>query len=405
LPKLLLALAGAAVVLTLSGCVVFFVQPSSKQNKVIGSVQVTITACASRTDSSPPTGSCRDNGNTPFQDASNGDQTQLLLGFLIPTVAQAPVSIGTTRTGPSNSGQLTFSRSASYTSELQRLDHAPAGLKWQGYISDLFTYTTAGEQNFTVSPTFDLPAHPGTPPFHGPFHYRPVVGARDWASGGSPNPQDAVDCDGRLTFGHPATGGQHWDYICADEPHWNTFDVVFLQPTRDAGVIPGPHTTAPAGRTAIVPFSFQYAGTATPAAHFTFTATTTVPGTAAKPSPPSLTPPSNSTKAVKASVALPLGTPPGTYSVTLKAALKNGQTRSGTGKLTVTPACKVPKLKGRSRRRATKALERAHCTLGKVTRRHSKRRRGRVIRQSPPAGTTLPGESPVAIVLSSGPKH
>ena len=60
LPKLLLALGAAAVALTLSGCVVFYVQPSSKQNKVIGSVQVTITACASRTDASPPTGSCYD---------------------------------------------------------------------------------------------------------------------------------------------------------------------------------------------------------------------------------------------------------------------------------------------------------------------------------------------------------
>ena len=59
--------------------------------------------------------------------------------------------------------------------------------------------------------------------------------------------------------------------------------------------------------------------------------------------------------------------------------------------------CVVPRLKGRRLKAARKALRRAHCRLGKVSRRKAPRRAGRVLKQSRRPGRELPEGTRVAL--------
>lgn len=93
---------------------------------------------------------------------------------------------------------------------------------------------------------------------------------------------------------------------------------------------------------------------------------------------------------------------------------------SGTGTCTVTmaadqtvtatfddalrsPACKVPKLRGKKLAAAKAAIKSAHCAVGKITRTYSaKVRQGRVISQKPAPGTRHPAGTRVRLVVSKG---
>jgi uncharacterized delta-60 repeat protein len=69
------------------------------------------------------------------------------------------------------------------------------------------------------------------------------------------------------------------------------------------------------------------------------------------------------------------------------------------------PTCKVPNVRGRKLALARSAIERAHCRVGKVTRRASQSmRRGRVISQRPKPGATLPNSGKVDLFVSRGRK-
>jgi uncharacterized delta-60 repeat protein len=68
--------------------------------------------------------------------------------------------------------------------------------------------------------------------------------------------------------------------------------------------------------------------------------------------------------------------------------------------------CVVPKLKGKTLRAAKRALKRAHCSAGKVTRTFSaKVKKGRVISSKPRAGKKLAAGSKVRLTLSKGKKR
>jgi beta-lactam-binding protein with PASTA domain len=63
----------------------------------------------------------------------------------------------------------------------------------------------------------------------------------------------------------------------------------------------------------------------------------------------------------------------------------------------------VPALRGKTLKAASRALVRAHCRAGKVTRKRSRRvRAGRVISTSPPAHTRHASGTKVKIRLSRG---
>jgi hypothetical protein len=66
----------------------------------------------------------------------------------------------------------------------------------------------------------------------------------------------------------------------------------------------------------------------------------------------------------------------------------------------VTQPCIVPSLRGRRLASARRALKKANCTLGKVTRKSARpAKRGRVLSQRPSAGSKLPSGAKVALVV------
>ena len=90
---------------------------------------------------------------------------------------------------------------------------------------------------------------------------------------------------------------------------------------------------------------------------------------------------------------------------------------SGTGKCTLTTSaarsvtatfkvmCVVPKAKGKKLRAAKRAIKRAHCSVGKVTRVYStKVKKGRVISQKPKPGTKLAAGSKLSLKVSKAKK-
>jgi hypothetical protein len=79
---------------------------------------------------------------------------------------------------------------------------------------------------------------------------------------------------------------------------------------------------------------------------------------------------------------------------------QSGSTASAGGAAPAPSYCGVPKLKGRTRATAAKALRAAHCTLGKVKKQKgTKAKRGKVRRQGIPAGTSVKPGTAVTIVL------
>jgi hypothetical protein len=79
-----------------------------------------------------------------------------------------------------------------------------------------------------------------------------------------------------------------------------------------------------------------------------------------------------------------------------------GQPTGGEGQPTggsKTVVCVVPKLRGRTLASAKKLLAKAHCRLGKVTKKRSKGKVGLVVSQKPKAGSRLKAGSAIAVVL------
>jgi hypothetical protein len=68
--------------------------------------------------------------------------------------------------------------------------------------------------------------------------------------------------------------------------------------------------------------------------------------------------------------------------------------------------CVVPKVKGKKLAAAKRAIRKAHCSVGKITKAFSKKvKRERVISQKPRPGMTLPAASRVALKVSKGPRR
>jgi subtilisin family serine protease len=66
------------------------------------------------------------------------------------------------------------------------------------------------------------------------------------------------------------------------------------------------------------------------------------------------------------------------------------------------PQCIVPRLKGKTLVAAKRALVRARCAIGRISRRRSPVRKGRVIAQSPRAGSRRPRGARVSVTISRG---
>ena len=311
----------SAAVLGLGGCVAVS-EESAQQVDQIGDVELRTVVCASK----PPCPL----GNSGRL-AGSGDY-QLLVGYRVPSAAQPPESIPS---DPAAGADLALLRSPSFTSELERLAPAGESQRWVGYISPPFAYSSVGgESRAALVARFGLVRGADGAPVAGPFRYRTVVGWR-------PIGQDVnrpVNCGEALDRPHD-------DGHCMDWPSPAELVENLEVGVRDLGILSGPPARGARGSTASVPFTVRHVG-GDGAPAFSMSASTSAPGASAAPQEPTFAPAKDSATPFLVSVALPKGTPSGSYDVTLTASLANGQTRSASGRLRV----------GRSSRPAGPAL-------------------------------------------------
>ena len=84
-----------------------------------------------------------------------------------------------------------------------------------------------------------------------------------------------------------------------------------------------------------LPFDANLNGTLPAGTTFSVSAATNLPGVTVAPSPSSFTPAANASTRITVPVAIPRTAGPGTFDVSVTASLPNGQTRTGTSRLTV----------------------------------------------------------------------
>ena len=310
----LVALAAAAAVVPLvSGCVVFSSVIALEQIDVIGDKRVEAVVCAS--GSSP---SCVNGFSGVSATAGTG---QILFGVR--------VQEGVELQPPSSS--VTFTESPSYAAELQRLSPAPAGQRWVGFISATQNYDPAsGPHTATVNLLFRLQRGPDGSPFSGPFTTNVRVGGRAVSPVAPASRPVSCGPDPRALFADPAANGAV--IICEDAGNATS------GPVRDLGILAGASATAPQGGLANMPFTVRYAGPPTSQVTFRLSAASSLPGALFAVTPVSIVPlPGVVNTTAQVGIGVPANARPGTYDVTLTAAV-NGQTRTSVGTLRVTGA-------------------------------------------------------------------
>ena len=323
-----------AIAAAFTGCV-SIASESARQLDEVGDVELTTVVCASQPGNAAY---CPVSDSAEF---TNSDH-QLLMGYRIPSQAAPPETVSATDV------ELTLSRNASYTAELQRLSPAPTGQQWVGYLSPAFTYSPAQtEQMATVVARMMLVRDPNGAPFPSPFHYRTIVGHRQSRD----DPNRPVDC------GEALQNVNDDGTTCMSYPSVEELASDLKVATRDLGILNGAVGTAPRGGSGTVTFTVAYSGdSASPS--FALATTTTVPGGSATAQPSAA-----GSGPVPVNVAVPASTAPGIYEVTLSATHPSGQSRRsvgfvrGTGDAPVdrTPPELAAKMKSRPRvRRALK---------------------------------------------------
>jgi hypothetical protein len=322
--RLIAAVAVVAATALASGCVVFQGAPAASQLQTVGDLQQSFTVCAS--NNTVP-GGCNDGGLSGLPVLTGTGQ--VLLGVRLQNAVTPPTSF--TSAGPE---ALAFTQSPTYAAELQRLAPAPAGTRWVGYISAVTNYSgTSGQQNFPVLIAYKLGQGADGSPFQGPVATEVRGGGRQ-VTAAFPGTRPVVCGPGAppLFDEDPSTTTAVF-VVCVDAvPATSTA-------TRDLGVLGGNATASGGpGSLASLPFTLRYAGTATASANFTLSATSTLPNASLAVTPGALAPAANSDTQALVAVGIPAGARAGTYDVTLTAKLANGQTRTRTGKLTVTGA-------------------------------------------------------------------
>ena len=300
--SMILAAIGA-LALALSGCVTIEDQGSTQLDN-IGSVQVITRA----------------EGN------SGAGSAQVLLAYRIPSAAAAPAVVDTIATtgGPG----FRFNLSSSYSTELESKSPPQNGQKWVGYLSPTLSFG-AGTKDFTIAPAFGLRQGSDGSPFQGPFDFRTIVG---WRAVDGTRPADRP-----VVCGTPITTEQDGTDCASDPESTSTIAMNVQQPTQDLGILePSSPDVVRQGNVARLAFDAVFAGDGNLEPTFSMSASTDVPDAEAMPSTPTLTPAEGSNPS-RVIFRVPVDTPPGTYYVTLTAALANGQSRSSTRELIVTP--------------------------------------------------------------------
>jgi hypothetical protein len=332
---------GAALVL--AGCTLPTIDSqTAAQKNVIGGVEIdtTLSGC-------------------PFAISGCGAATddQFLLAYRVPQGTSAPDSFNST-SGPA----LTFRKSSSYTSEVQRLQPAPAGQEWVGYVSDPFSIAVSPNPTVgTVGPVFGLPRPADGSPFAGPFTYRTIAGGRE-TNLTDAGTRPVVCAVSDITASISATGGALTE--CMSSPTLPDLATSLSVPVSDLALIPTGTPSVYPGDTASVPFDAKAVGAAAGGTAYALSVASTLAGSSGSPATPNFTP-APGDNATAANVKVPVNAAPGQYPAVLIAALANGQTRQGSGnfKVLALPAAPIPGLASKTIKVSNgKALVKLRCT-------------------------------------------
>jgi hypothetical protein len=321
LPRLLiLAAAFVALAVTISACAAY--KPGSfqvSQPAGIGDVRFHLELCSEDEELSS-------------EEACNpGDRTgqaQLMLAFAVPKGSTVPATV-TAAPGP-GATPIVYSRNqevAGRVAELERAEGEPAwpppGSEIVGYLSGVVEEKEGEELEWTIDANVGLPAAADGGSFGGPIGAALATGWRAVEAG---LPADRpINCfEGEPPF---LTG------FCG-------IDEELQAGVSDLRIIAAP-TTANVGASASIPFSLDFASSASALPSFALSATTTLPGaTVALPentfAPPAASPGSRVPLTPRAvNVTVPAKAQPGTYDVTITAATATGGSVSQVAKLTV----------------------------------------------------------------------
>ncbi|HET6691772.1 MAG TPA: hypothetical protein VFG74_13005 [Miltoncostaeaceae bacterium] len=298
--RLLLALGAVAAAVALAGCV-NIKQFTGSQPNPAGAVQIVTQLC--RGGTAPD---CADDGNSNFNPTADVDApAQLLVAYRVSAGSIPPAALRFFDDGGQGPELVP---SPSYTAELQRLQPAPAGQRWFGYIATPFTYP-ASLPALPIFTKFGLPpAADGSPV--STYAYMVVVGWRE--TGDGIDPTRPVSCGSSL---FTLSSG----VICIDSPNpsdttsWKT-----LSGLTDMGIRGGTSAPVAAGGAGTVPFTLR--ANAIPGNLTAALATSTsAPSGSATVSPATVALVPNGGRDVNVRVAVNEGTPPGDYPVTLTA--------------------------------------------------------------------------------------
>lgn len=302
----------AAAAIAVAGCEPLTLDSqTAQQQDLIGPMQITT-----------PMETC--NSGAPGVNDTCGvlGNYQLLVGYRLPVGTTVPGSIPSS--GSADTATTTFRKSATYTSELQRLAPAPSGEEWVGYISDQFDLPALsgnGPDKMTLAPSFGIPSSL----LGSPFTYRTVIGERN-NSTVTDSTRDVV-CNLTALSSVSADGSTTCD---VDPTNPTTLGSDVTTPaTNELQIIPGNAPTVHAGDTATVPFDAKLLGPAIAGGGFNLAALSPLPGGAAAPSAPVIAP-TPGDNAESATLKVPASTPAGDYPVTLTAT-HGSQSRSATG--------------------------------------------------------------------------
>jgi hypothetical protein len=335
-----LALVCALAAVAFSGCISIKAVQLSQFNPG-GTLHFLITLCA--TDQGAPPGNdsqpdidhegCNfpSNSGEPFS-GMDPVENQLLLAVRVPAGTGAPETL--TGSEPEPGKPITFTRSPSYEAELNKFLPPGAGRQWLGWISNQYDYlegtvdVTAARQT-SIPVDLTLPPGEGGGPSPSPFRFRWVAGGRGVFPPALPATRP-VDCGETV---YPIEGSAT---LCIDSPSPAIVDGADEQfNSRDFGIT-SPSAEGSPGQSFVLPFILATSGIlggGGPTA--SLTASSNLPGLGGVPNPASVQLANDLRQRVEVPVTIPPGTPPGTYDVSVTAALPTGESRTGVAKLTV----------------------------------------------------------------------